>query len=245
MRGAACALLLAGLAACAPAPRAARLTVFAAASLDEALGEALRAWSAAGTGLDVDLHLAGTATLVAQIEQGAPADVIASADEESLRRLAEGGHLDGAAVPFARNRLALAVQPGNPRGLRSLADLARDDLRTGLCAVDVPAGRTARAALARAGVEARPATLEPSVRALTAKLELGELDAAIVYATDVRARAPRLEEIAVAALADATTLYPAAVVRGSRRRDAAHAFVAWLASRDAAAVLARHGFAPP
>ncbi|MDT8342083.1 MAG: molybdate ABC transporter substrate-binding protein [Longimicrobiales bacterium] len=220
------------------------LRVSAAASLTDALAELADAFQAAHPGTAVALNLAGSATLATQVIEGAPVDVFLAADTATMGRVAAVDRLAGSPVVFARNRVALAVPAGNPAGVRGLADLARPELLVGLCAAAVPCGAAARAALAGAGVRPSVDTEEPHVRALLTRLELGELDAGIVYATDVLASA-EVEAVPLEPGQGAETAYPAAVVRDAPDPEAARAFVAFLLSPPARAILARYGFSPP
>jgi molybdate transport system substrate-binding protein len=174
------------LAGCAERPPPGRtLMVFAAASLAVPFGSLAEAFGALHPDTDVELHCAGTPRLVVQIREGAPVDVFASADEPNMQAVADAGLVLGAPRVFARNRLAIVVPRGNPRGIRALADLARPAVTVLLCGPQVPAGRYARQALARASVEVHPASDEPSVQGVLTKVRLGEADAGIVYVTDV------------------------------------------------------------
>ncbi len=219
--------------------------VFAAASLTEPFEALATAFERARPGAQVELHFAGTPQLVLQLREGAAADVFASADPENMRRVVELGRAAGPPRVVARNRLRIAVAPGNPRGVRGLADLARGDLLVALCAPDVPAGRYARRALASAGAQVASVSDEPSVKALVAKVSLGELDAGVVYATDVRAAAGAVEGVAVAAEHDVVAEYPLVVLRGGRSPGGGEAFAAFALSPEGARVLREHGFEVP
>jgi molybdate transport system substrate-binding protein len=155
------------------------------------------------------------------------------------------GAVAGEPVVIATNDLQLVVPTGNPAAVRSLADLARDDVLVGLCAAGVPCGDLARRALDAADVEATVDTEEPDVRALLAKVAAGELDAGIVYRTDVAAAGERVEGIELPADAQQVTRYPVAVLAGSAVPAAAVAFVAFVGSARGRAILASHGFGPP
>ncbi len=128
--------------------------------------------------------LSGSSTLVAQLSAGAGADVLITADAATMDRATADGSIRGKPVVIATNTVVLATAPGNPGGVAGLADLARRDLLVGLCAPEVPCGTLARRALDEARIVPSVDTLELSVRALAAKLSLGELDAGLVYDTD-------------------------------------------------------------
>lgn len=218
--------------------------VFAAASLTDAFAHVEAAFEDANPGVDVQLNLGGSSSLREQILAGAPADAFASANTETMDRLVEAGAVDGEIVVFARNRLAIAVPAGNPGEVGSLADLADDDLLIGLCSAGVPCGDFARQVLAAAGVEPSLDTNEPDVRSLLTKIAAGELDAGIVYETDVIAAGATVERIEIPGDVNVEAPYPAAVIRGAPQPDLAEAFVEFLVSADARAILADAGFLP-
>jgi molybdate transport system substrate-binding protein len=224
-------------AACSPAGGSSEngVTVFAASSLQDVFGEEAAAFG----GGPVTFSFAGSQQLAAQVGAGAPADVLATADEDSVRAARAPARV------FARNLLQVAVRPGNPKRVRGLADLGRRDLVVVLAAPRVPAGRYAAKALARAHVTVRPASLEDSVRGALTKVELGEADAALVYVTDVRAARPRVTGVDVPAAQNEPAAYYAAPVRDCAHPDAARQFVAFLLSARGQAVLRDAGFQPP
>lgn len=158
------------------------LVVGAAASLTDAFTEIAAAFDS--TGATLELNFAGSSSLREQILGGAPIDVFASANIDVMQELVSSGDVEAYAV-FARNSLVIAVPEGNPAQITGLDDFSRDDLLLGLCASEVPCGSFARESLAKAGVEWVVDTEEPDVRALLTKVAAGELDAGIVYRTDV------------------------------------------------------------
>jgi len=217
------------------------ITVFAAASLADAFDEVGSAFTQA-TGVEVTFSFDASSALVQQIVQGAPADVVASADTTTMARLHDGGLIDGEPVVFATNHLALLVAGGNPLGIERLADLAARDIRVVVCAEQVPCGRYAHELLERAGVALTPASLEQHARGVVTKVAAGEADAGIAYATD--GRGAEVEVVALPAELDVVAPYPAAVVAGAAPAAAAHEFVAFLTSDAGRAILADHGFGP-
>lgn len=219
--------------------------VSAATSLTDAFEEVESAFEMAHPGVDVLLNLGASSSLRAQILEGAPVDVFASANAANMDRVAEAGAVAAAPRVFARNLLQIAVPAGNPAGVRGLEDLASEALRVGLCAERVPCGDFARLALQRAGVVASLDTEEPDVRALLTKLQLGELDAGITYVTDVASAGASVEGIDIAEDMNVVAEYPIAVLAAAPNRGAADAFVRFVLSDDGRAILARHGFAPP
>lgn len=247
VRAVGAALLLAALPACgaSDANREGEVLVSAAASLTDAFRKMESAFEASHPELDVELNLGGSSSLRFQILEGAPVDVFASADTVNMKRVAERGAVSSGPVIFARNRLEIAVPPGNPAGITGLKDFADEELLIGLCAAEVPCGAFARNALARVGVTPAVDTNEPDVRALLTKVELGELDAAITYATDVAAADHAVDGIPIPPDQNVVAEYPIAVLARSPNPDAAHAFVDFVLSAEGRAILARHGFGSP
>lgn len=246
-----------GVASSPRPPQPVELTVFAAASLGGALDAARPAFEAVHPGIVLALSTDSSAALRTQIEQGAPADVFLSADSANPEALVATGLADGAAVPFAGNLLAIVVPAGNPARLASPADLARDGVAIVAAGQGVPitayarrlVDNLARLAGYRPDFAARYAanivSREDSVKAVVARIELGEGDAAIVYATDAAATS-RVATIEVPAVANVPATYAGIVVRASGRRAEGHIFLDWLAGPDGRAILAEAGFlAPP
>ena len=237
------ALLLAG---CAVAGSTGReegvVRVFAAASLTEVFGEIAGAFQDAHPGVRVELSFGGSAGLAAQLVEGAPADVFAAASEDAMRLVAEAGLLEGDPAVFARNTLEIAVPPGNPAGVASLADLARPELAVAVCDRAIPCGAAAARAFEAAGIVAAPDTLEQDVKAVLTKVRLGEVDAGLVYRTDVRAAGDDVEGIPFAEADDAPTAYPIALLRDAATPAAD--FVDWVTERSGD-TLTGAGFAAP
>jgi molybdate transport system substrate-binding protein len=263
MRRRAVALLLAaGLAipaACgeraASAPPTA-LTVFAAASLRDALTAAAVEYRAVAPNTSLTLSFDASSALRTQIEQGAPADAFASADMANPEALVEGGFAPGPVVPFAGNRLTIVVPAGNPAAIRDPHDLARSGVGIVGAGEAVPISRYVKECLGKlaglpdfpagyaAAVEANVVSREDNVRAALTKVELGEADAAFVYATDA-ASSDAVEEIPIPEAANVVATYGAVTVTESRHPAEAAAFVRWLADAEGTAVLARFGFLGP
>jgi molybdate transport system substrate-binding protein len=219
------------------------VTVFAAASLSDAFGEIAEDFADHNPGVTVELNLAGSSALREQILAGAPGDVFASADQPDMDEVIEGRAADRSEV-FARNSLEIAVPPGNPAGVDGLDDFADADLLIGLCAPEVPCGELGREALAAAGVTPEPDTEEPDVRSLLTKVVEGDLDAGIVYRSDVRAAGDGVEGIVIPSDVNAVAEYPIAVLTGSEDATAARAFVDHVLGDDGRAVLESWGFEP-
>lgn len=217
------------------------IRVFAAASLSEAFTELAEAFEAAHDGTSVDLSFAGSSSLREQILAGAPADVFASANVANMDEVIDAGEV-GSATVFATNRLQIAVPAGNPAAVDGLADFADPDLLIGLCAEEVPCGVLGRQALDAAGVTPAPDTAEPDVRALLTKVEAGELDAGLVYVTDVLAAGRGVLGIDLPAEIEVSTSYTIGTVAGSGNADLAAAFVELVRSDEGQAILERAGF---
>ena len=237
-------LLLAFALQASPSP----LTVSAAVSLTEALEEVAAAYRATG-GAPVAFNFAGSNVLARQIVNGAPVDVFISADEAQMDAVARAGLIaDGSRADVAGNMLVLVADART--AIRTLADLGNDDVRR-IAIGDpaaVPAGVYARRYLESIGLWSR---LEPklvpttNVRAALTSVQNGSVAAAFVYATDAKS-APDLKVVATIAGARAPRIvYPACIVRTTRQPAAATAFLVFLRSPAAAAILARHGFVPP
>jgi len=219
-----------------------RLTVFAAASLTAAFGELGEQFTAANGGTEVTFNFAGSQALATQIRQGAPADVFASADTANMGKVRD---LVGTPRNFASNLLQIVVEKGNPRAIQGLHDLANPDLKVVLAAPDVPAGRYAAEALAKADVTVQPVSQEDNIKAVVTKVSLGEADAGVVYVTDVHAGGDRVEGVDIPQELNVTATYPIATVEASTAQDQAQAFMDLVLSDQGQQVLSRYGFRPP
>lgn len=229
----------------AAAPVTGEVVVFAAASLTEAFTRIGEDFEAAHPGVAVTFNFAGSSALARQINQGAPADVFAPAAPANMAQVTGAGGVAGSPAVFARNRLEIAVPRGNPARITGLADFARPELTIALCAEQVPCGAAARTVFLAAGVTAAPDTLEQDVKAVLTKVRLGEVDAALVYRTDVEAATGEVEGIEFAESAAAVNDCPIAVLAAARNAAGARAFVDYVLSGQGRAVLAAAGFGPP
>jgi molybdate transport system substrate-binding protein len=218
------------------------LTVFAAASLTAAFTELGQQFTAANGGTKVTFNFAGSQALATQIQQGAPADVFASAD---LANMAKVEDLTGTPRNLASNLLEIVVEKGNPRGVEGLDDLAAGDLKVVLAAPEVPAGKYAAEVLAKAGVTVRPVSEEDNVKAVVTKVALGEADAGIVYRTDVTTGGDKVEGVEIPKEQNVLAAYPIATVETTKAQDQAQAFVDLVLSAEGQRVLEQHGFLPP
>jgi molybdate transport system substrate-binding protein len=255
------ALVLAGppLAACggsAASRPPVQLTVFAAASLRDALTAAGDAYAVDTPGATLTFSFDSSTTLRTQIEQGAPADAFASADTSNPQALVDAGQARGPVAVFARNRLTIVVPADNPAGIGDPRDLARPGIRIVGAGAAVPISRYVEACLGKlaalpgypagyaAKLTANVVSREDNVRAALTKVELGEADAAFVYATDAAA-SELVNEVPIPPDANVEATYGAVAIAASPRRSEAAAFVGWLARPQGAAVLARFGFLGP
>lgn len=220
------------------------VTIFAAASLAVAFDEIAAQFEQAYPGVDVrPISYDGSSTLAIQIVEGAPADVFASADEETMASVVEAGLADEPAL-FATNTLVIAVPAGNPAQITGLADLSDPAARVVLCAPEVPCGAASQALLDDQGVRVTPASSEQNVTAVLTKVAAGEADAGLVYATDVAGR-DEVEVIVPEGAADVVNRYPIAVLEDAADPEVADAFVAFVLGEVGQAVLADVGFGTP
>lgn len=220
------------------------LTVLAAASLTEAFTDAKATLEAANPGFSVTFSFAGSQQLVTDVIDGAPADVIATADQVTMQKLVSAGLVE-APVSFARNRLEIAVAPGNPKGIHSLADLARSDVSVVLAAPAVPAGNFAKQVLAKANVAVTPKSLELDVKTVLEKVESGDADAAIVYTTDVSSAPGKVDGVVIPDSQNVIAVYPIAVVKATLHPTVAAAFVEEAVTGDVQAAVQKRGFLSP
>ena len=221
------------------------VTVFAAASLTGAFTRIGADFEAAHPGVKVTFNFAGSSALARQIDEGAPADVFASAAQKNMTQVTDTGAITADPVTFVTNTLEIAVPAGNPGGVTGLGDFAKAGLKIALCAGQVPCGAASRAVFESAGITAAPDTLEQDVKAVLAKVSLGEVDAALVYRTDVLAAGDEVEGIEFPEAAEAVNEYPIAVCATAPNPDAAQAFVDYVLSGEGKAVLTEAGFGTP
>ena len=250
------------LCVCAPIvhaaePREQTLQVFAAASLAQAFGDLAHRFEAAHPGVRVRLNLAGSQQLAAQIEQGGPADVFASADERWMAELAEHHRIDGEPVVFAHNTLIVITPRTNPVRMARLQDLARPGVKLVIGADAVPVGHYSRELLQRLsrceGFDASFAkrslanvvSEEENVKAVIGKVQLGEADAGICYRSDTVGPVTRYLRLwPVPDSANVVASYPIAIIAGTHRPEAARRFVDFVRSREGQSRLAASGLLP-
>jgi len=220
------------------------INVLAAASLQEAFTTLGTEFEKAHPGTKVVLNFGPSSGLAEQINQGAPADVFASASPTNMQQVVSAG---GASDPtnFASNVLEIAVPAGNKAGITSLADLGRPGVKVAECQAQVPCGVVAASVLSKAGVTLTGASQEADVKSVLTKVSLGEVDAGLVYVTDVKAAGAKVTGIEIPADVNTSTLYPIAVLTHSANPATARAFTAYVLSDHGASVLAASGFATP
>lgn len=219
-----------------------QVVVFAAASLTESFTAIGKEFETAHPGAKVTFNFGASSTLALNITQGAPADVFAAASPATMNTVASGGDASGEPVVFVRNRLEIAVPKGNPAEVSGLADFAEPGLKIALCAKQVPCGAAAEKAFAAAGVTPKPDTYEQDVKATLSKVTLGEVDAALVYRTDVRAARDKVEGVEFPEAAKAINDYPIVTLKDAPNAEAAEAFVDFLRSDRARSALEAAGF---
>jgi molybdate transport system substrate-binding protein len=217
------------------------VNVFAAASLTGSFTQLGKDFEAAHPGVKVVFNFAGSSALAQQLNQGAPADVFASAAPKNLDQVTD----KGTATTFARNELEIAVPKGNPGKVTGLADFTDADRKIALCAEQVPCGAAAQKVFAAAKLTPKPDTLEQDVKAALTKVSLGEVDAALVYRTDVLAAADKVEGIDFPEAAQAVNDYPIATLTKAPNAGGAKAFVDYVLSEQGRKVLTDAGFEAP
>ena len=220
------------------------LRVFAAASLTESFTALAMKFEDEHPGTRVELNFGPSSGLAAQIQGGAPADVYAAASPDPMGPLVSEGLADGPR-DFATNRMALVVPDDNPGDVRRLEDLADPGLKVALCQPQVPCGKVAAAVFAAAGLDVRPATEEVDVRGVLTKVGLGEVDAGLVYETDVRAAGERVRAVEIPADQNRSTTYQVARLADSDHQTLAREYVDLVLSAAGARILTDAGFGPP
>lgn len=224
------------------APADATINVYAAASLTVVFTKIAESYEVAHPGTRIRLTFAGSSDLAAQINEGAPADVFASANEKQMD--VAGDHIDGASTLFARNTLTMAVPAGNPGGITDFASLARPGLAVVVCAPEVPCGAATVALEQSLGVILSPVSELTNVTDVLGSVASGEADAGLVYGTDLN-RADGVEGIPVEGADAAATYYPIAAMTTGDSPDAARGFVDYVLGPYGRAVLSAAGFASP
>jgi molybdate transport system substrate-binding protein len=220
------------------------VVVFAAASLKDAFDTIGKQFEQANPGVSVKFNYAGSSSLATQIKQAAPADVFASADTKSMDTVTNDNLGSGSPQVFARNTLEIMVAAGNPKHIKSVADLAKADVKVAVCASDVPCGAYTQEVFKKAGVTVNAVSQETSVSSVVTKVTLGEVDAGVVYTTDVKAAGDKAAGVAIPANQNVTAEYPIVELKDAPNKDGAAAFINYLLGSDGQKVLASYGFTP-
>ncbi|WP_280276976.1 molybdate ABC transporter substrate-binding protein [Nocardia wallacei] len=221
------------------------VTVFAAASLSKVFTELGAEFEAAHPETKVTFSFAGSSDLAAQLDQGAPADVFASADTATMDKAVRSGRITEQPQLFATNVLTIVTPPGNPKHIASLADLSRPGLRLVVCAPQVPCGSATKKVTTAAKVPTAPVSEESAVTDVLAKVTSGEADAGLVYVTDAAGAGDKVEQVAFPESADAVNSYPIAAVADSTHADLAHQFESLVTGPQGRAALSKAGFGTP
>ncbi|MGE5136373.1 MAG: molybdate ABC transporter substrate-binding protein [Gemmatimonadota bacterium] len=220
------------------------ITVFAAASLQGAFTTIGQQFQAAHPGAKVTFSFGPSSGLAQQIISGAPADVFASASPKNMQQVVSAGDAASPAT-FASNVMEVATPPGNPGHVSSVADLAKKPVKVALCQPQVPCGAVAAQVFSNAKITVRPVTLQPDVKSVLTQVELGNVDAGMVYVTDVKAAGTKVRGVVIPAAENASTAYPIAPVSKSSNLAVARAFEAYVLSPAGQSVLAAAGFQKP
>ena len=221
------------------------LTVFAAASLTGTFEDLEQRFEAANPGTDVVFNFAGSSALAQQINQGAPADVFASADQNNMTKVTDADNAEGEPVVFATNTLQIAVAPQNPKAVASLQDLVNPDLRTVVCAPQVPCGSATEKVEQAAGVDIPAVSEEQDVKSVLQKVTTGNADAGLVYRTDVTASNGQAEGVDIAQASEAVNEYPIVVLRNTQNQALAQQWVDFVNGDEGRHVLEAAGFGAP
>jgi len=221
------------------------LVVFAATSLTDAFNKIGAGFEKANPGVTVKFNYNGSSSLATSITQGAPADVFASAAPANMKTVTDAGDAAGTPQIFTRNTGEIMVEKGNPQHIESVKDLADDKIKVAVCAPEVPCGALAQDIFSNAGVTVKPVSQETNVGGVVTKVTLGEVDAGIVYVTDVKENAAKSSGVTIPSDQNAITDYPIVQLKGAPNASAAKAFISYVLGPDGQQVLASFGFMPP
>ena len=231
----------------APAPAGSgggTLTVYAAASLTESFNALGKQFESAHPGVSVKFDFEGSSALVQKLDNGAKADVFASADQTNMDKAVQGGVIDGQPTVFATNKLTIAVAKGNPKGIKSFADLAKSGLTVVVCAQQVPCGSATQKVEKNTGVTLKPASEEQDVKQVLAKVQSGDADAGLVYVTDATSAAGKVDKVDFSDAAGAINNYPIAVVKDAPQAALAKEFTDFVLGAPGKDELTKIGFGP-
>jgi len=220
------------------------ITVFAAASLTESFTTLGQQFETANPGVKVTFSFAASSALAMQIMSGAPADVFASASTKNMDQVVSAGDASDPRV-FATNVMEIAVPPANPGKVTGVDSLATSSVKTALCQPQVPCGVVAQQVFTNAKITVKPVTLEPDVKSVLGKVQMNEVDAGMVYVTDVKAAGDKVKGVEIPADINASTNYPIAALSKSSNAAVAAAFADYVLSPAGEAVLTAAGFQQP
>jgi molybdate transport system substrate-binding protein len=221
------------------------VVVFAAASLKESFTTLGQDFQKAYPGTKVVFSFGGSDTLAASITGGAPADVFAAASPKTMKTVTDAGDGNGTPATFVRNQLEIATLPGNPKHIATLKDLTGSGLKVALCAKSVPCGAAAQTALTASNLKLTPVSYEQDVKSALTKVELKEVDASVVYRTDVKAAGGKVDGVDFPESAKAINAYPIVALKNAPNAAAAQAFIALVQSAEGHKVLNEAGFLNP
>lgn len=218
------------------------LNVYAAASLTETFGELEKTFEAANPEVDVRFNFAGSQDLVTQLGEGADVDVLATANESTMKKAADAGQVDAQTI-FVTNTLTLITTPGNPAGITGL-DSSLDGAKLVICAPEVPCGKLTKTLTDKLGVTLNPVSEEQAVTDVRGKVSSGQADAGIVYKTDALAEGDAVETVAIQGADEAVNKYPIALVSASTKKDYGQKWIDLVLSTEGQATLEEAGFTP-
>lgn len=233
--------------ASAPAPgggASGTLTVFAAASLTESFTVLGKQFEAAHPGVKVTFDYEGSSALVQKLDNGAKADVFASADQKNMDKAVRDGVIDGQPAVFATNKLAIAVAKGNPKGIKTFADLTKPGLNVVVCAQQVPCGSATQKIEQSTKTTLKPVSEETNVKQVLAKVQSGDADAGLVYVTDATSAAGKVDKVDFPESSGAVNQYPIAVVKNAPQAALAKQFADFVLGEQGKTELAKIGFGP-
>jgi molybdate transport system substrate-binding protein len=220
------------------------VVVFAAASLKDAFDKIGAQFEKAHPGVIVKFNYAGSSSLATQIGNDAPADVFASANTMNMKTVTDGKFARGTPTIFAHNKLEIMVGAGNPKGIKTVSNLASKNIKVAVCAPDVPCGSYSKQVFDKAGVTVHPATQETSVSGVVTKVSLGEADAGVVYVTDVKAGGSKIAGVPIPPSENVTAKYPIVALKNAPNPSGATAFEKYVVSPAGQKVLGSFGFMP-
>ncbi|WP_047691823.1 molybdate ABC transporter substrate-binding protein [Kocuria sp. ZOR0020] len=218
------------------------VTVYAAASLTDSFTDLAREFEAEHAGATVELNFAGSSTLGTQLQEGAAADVFASADQANMDKAVDAGLVEGEPSIFATNTLTIAVPPGNPAGISGFQDLRGEGVSVVICESRVPCGAATDKIQEITGVSLTPVSEESAVTDVMGKVTSGQADAGVVYKTDVTAAGNAVEEIPIAQADQAVNKYPIAELASARNTELTQEFVDFVRGSRGQVRLAQEGF---